>query len=140
MTPSKPKKALARLTEAEAWERLAEWVAARPKNGQKRTYLCHRLRNAYIGAAGANIPRGFRNPGLEELPRKFAPLGTLQHMQARLRRHFNAGVSMTLDEPPRDWDEWAQETPGAFLRRLSKNNPRVIFCLLMALECREEAK
>jgi len=135
------KRAAALHAEAEAWERLAAWCAMpMPERSycHPRVYLCFRIQNAIFRADYKFLSADNTNPAHEELPKGFADTDTLVRMKRRLAAHCNDAIRNSLSP------ELPSVCTRAELERhreeLRLNHPRVIFCLLMAEECRTEAK
>lgn len=107
------------LSEAAAWRKLAEWCGSGKPD--RRAYLCDRLSGWFDDAysygpdSADSLPRG--------LPRE------AMHERISAHRLYGEG-NLIVDEWDRIWGKRASE----------RNHPRVIFCLLMAYECEEEAK
>lgn len=106
------------LTEAAAWRKLAEWCGT--GKPERRTYLCDRLSGLFDGADSYSPKNA--DPLPDGLPRV--------KMHKRMMTHNPSGYqSLVADDSGNMYD----------FRHASKgNHPRVIFCLLMAIECEEE--
>ena len=99
------------LSEAAAWRKLAEWVANR-----RAYFLCLSLRD---------WAEGYENAKNEKAPFR-AKWGT---MAERIHTHAEMG---TFND--------AEFGPGGLGDPKDNADTRVMFCLLMAHECEEEAK
>lgn len=100
--------------EAKAWRVLARWCGT--GDPDTRTYLCDRLSGRfdapYYYTDCAPLPPRLPRPAMYE----------------RIMSHRAYGYGNLVV------DEWTRYKDSS-----SRNHPRVIFCLLMALECEEEA-
>lgn len=110
-----------RKAEAKAWRRLAEWCA----NGSpaRRSYLCDAMN------------RGWRDSDYDVIPTTIPLRDIRARMEAHVAaEHAESGNWCAVLGETRDGRPWYDVPP--FTKR---NDARVIFCLLMALECEDEA-
>ena len=101
--------------EARGWRRIAEWLARRDTWGP---YICWRIDDASYASAG-EIDSG--------IPKEVRRL-----MKRRLRPHLP--YSPVSGRPDAFYVEYYDDAPADW-----KQGPRILFALLLELECRDEA-
>lgn len=114
-----PKK---KISEREAWRECAEWVASGPYE-----FLCHYLLRSIEG----------RFSDLESLPAHWPH----EKMYNRLTDHIEVGGGSEYSSALGiSWtDEEYERDPDACAAMDMLNHPRVMFCLLMEMECAGQA-
>lgn len=100
------------LSEAAAWRKLAEWCVGR------WDFLCNATREWRSGTAAHSGRAPFPAPW--------------DRMNDRIEAHAEVGV---YDDEADNWPGWTTPFSGG-----KDDHSRVMFCLLMAHECEEEAK
>jgi len=104
------------MTEAQAWRKLAKWCGT--GNPERRAFLCDRLSGRFDGSDSYGPDTA--DPLPKGLPRT--------KMYDRIANHNPSGIECLIVE----------DDKGPFRNASTDNHPRVIFCLLMAIECELE--
>lgn len=99
--------------ESTAWREFAEFIAQRDALGEQREFLCNYLGNA---AGRMCTTSGYDFAPVARWPRKAMLTRILSHIEAAASHCHGLGGTLYDDR--------------------GDNTPRVLFCLLMAEECR----